>query len=156
MKILVSACLLGEPVRYDGGAKLVAGIARLAAKHQLIAFCPEVAGGLPVPRDPAEITGSAIPILQRRGGGVLTPEGKDVTDAFRQGAEAALELCRTHGIEAAILKERSPSCGVHQIYDGTHQGRVIAGSGLTAELLREHGIRLYTEEDYEQLLEEST
>lgn len=154
MNLLVSACLLGEPVRYDGQSKAVSGIRALEMHHQIFSFCPEVASGLPVPRPPAEIKGDALVILNREADGVYTGDGRDVTEAFRRGAQQALDFCREHDIQVAVLKERSPSCGVHQIYDGSHQGRIIAGQGLTAALLREHGIRVFSEEDYTQLLSE--
>lgn len=154
MNILVSACLLGEPVRYDGQSRAEPGIRDLKRRHQIFSFCPEVAGGLPVPRPPAELSGDAVTILSNGSGGVFTGTGGDVTEAFCRGAQRTLEFCREHGIEAAVLKERSPSCGVHQIYDGSHRGRIIAGQGLTAALLRQHGIRVYSEEDYAQLLAE--
>ena len=151
MKLLVSSCLLGEPVRYDGQAKGVDGIKKLAQTHELISFCPEVSGGLPVPRQASELKGSAINILQGDEGGVFTKEGTDFTKAFLQGAEKALALCKQHSIKVAILKERSPSCGANFVYDGTHQGRVIPGQGITATFLKQHGIKVFTEDNFEAL-----
>ena len=101
MKILISACLLGIPCRYDGKAKPQPWAEALAARHDLVPVCPEQLGGLPTPRAPSE----------RRGDRVVMNTGADVTEQYRRGAEAALRLCRLTGCEAAILKERSPSCG---------------------------------------------
>ncbi|NLB21714.1 MAG: DUF523 domain-containing protein [Clostridium sp.] len=148
MKLLVSACLLGERVRYDGQAKEIDGIKKLAKTHELISFCPEVSGGLPVPRQASELKGSAINILKGNEGGVFTKEGANFTKAFLQGAEKALALCKQHDIKIAILKERSPSCGANFVYDGTHQGRVIPGEGITAALLKQHGIQVFTEDNF--------
>ena len=151
MKLLVSACLLGELVRYDGKTKENEKIKQLVKTHELISFCPEVSGGLPVPRQASELQGSAISILQGDSGGVFTKDGTDFTKAFLQGAEKALALCKQHDIKVAILKERSPSCGANLVYDGTHQGRVIPGQGITAALLKQHGIQVYTEDNFEGL-----
>ena len=159
--ILVSACLLGEAVRYDGTAKLVPALDGLSARYELIPFCPEVAGGLPVPRPAAELSGSAGEILAakdepwgpgQRAAGVYTRNGTVLTGPFLAGALAALALCQARGITLAILKERSPSCGVHEVYDGTHQGIRQSGRGLTAQLLADHGIELYTEETFPERL----
>lgn len=109
MKILISACLLGIPCRYDGKAKPQPWAEALAARHDLVPVCPEQLGGLPTPRTPSE----------RRGDRVVMNTGADVTEQYRRGAEAALRLCRLTGCEAAILKERSPSCGCGEIYDGS-------------------------------------
>ncbi|MFB0958909.1 DUF523 domain-containing protein [Proteiniclasticum sp. QWL-01] len=151
MKILVSACLLGEAVRYDGRSSPVDWIQTLAAQHELISFCPEVEGGLPVPREAAELTRDARLVLETGGGGVLTKTGSDVTEAFVTGARAALVCCRKYGVTVALLKERSPSCGSHAVYDGSHTGRLIPGAGLTATLLEENGIKVFSENDRDQL-----
>ena len=136
MKILVSACLLGVPCRYDGASKAHQDVVRLAeAGHILIPVCPEQLGGLPTPRPPAE----------RRGDGVFTQAGDNVTEPYRRGAEQTLALCRLLGCEAAILKERSPSCGAGAVYDGTFSRRLTAGDGVTAALLRENGITVVGE-----------
>jgi len=141
-KILISACLLGEKVRYDGKGTPVSEMEQLQEKFDLIPLCPEVQGGLPVPRDPAEI----------RNGLVLTREGKDVTDSFRKGAQMTLACCQESGITRAILKARSPSCGRDLIYDGSHSGRLTEGHGLTCALLLENNIQVYTENDIGGLL----
>lgn len=137
MKILVSACLLGVACRYDGKSLPSASVLSLLEKHILIPVCPEILGGLPTPRIPAE----------RRGTEVRTREGRDVTAAYRQGAEEALRLARLYGAKAAILKAKSPSCGKGRIYDGNFCGRLIPGVGVTAEKLADMGLAVFTEEE---------
>ncbi|MBR4082237.1 MAG: DUF523 domain-containing protein [Clostridia bacterium] len=137
MKILVSACLLGLPVRYDGNAKCESWVEALAREHTLIPVCPEQLGGLSTPRVPCERVGSCV----------LSRDGDDRTANFRKGAELALRIARLNGCEVAILKQRSPSCGSKAVYDGTFSGNVIPGAGVTAELLRANGIEVYAEED---------
>ena len=141
MKILISACLLGACCRYDGASKAHPLAALLAERHPLVPVCPEQLGGLPTPRPPAE----------RRGGRVVTQSG-DVTEQYLRGAEETLKLCKLLGCEAAVLKERSPSCGRGQVYDGTFSGTLTAGDGVTAELLAAHGIPVYGESQIEKLL----
>ena len=140
--ILISACLLGLRCRYDGQSKPIPQIDALAERYHLIPVCPEQLGGLPTPRTPAE----------RAGNRVMTRDGRDVTDAYRNGAEQVLRLADQFGCRIAILKERSPSCGSGTIYDGTFSGSFRAGDGVTAELLRENGIRGYGESEIEELL----
>lgn len=143
-KILVSRCLLGEAVRYDGETKGLehALLQRWQQEGRVVPFCPEVAGGLPVPRPPAEL---------QPDGRVHTRQGEDVTSAFVLGAERALALCLREGVAYALLKERSPSCGSHWIYDGRFQGKLEPGEGMTAMLLRQQGIPVYSEEQLEEL-----
>ena len=141
MKILISACLLGACCRYDGASKAHPLAALLAERHTLVPVCPEQLGGLPTPRPPAE----------RRGGRVVTQSG-DVTEQYLRGAEETLKLCKLLGCEAAVLKERSPSCGRGQVYDGAFSGTLTAGDGVTAELLAAHGILVYGESQIEKLL----
>ena len=141
MKILISACLLGACCRYDGASKAHPLAALLAERNTLVPVCPEQLGGLPTPRPPAE----------RRGGRVVTQSG-DVTEQYLRGAEETLKLCKLLGCEAAVLKERSPSCGRGQVYDGTFSGTLTAGDGVTAELLAAHGIPVYGESQIEKLL----
>lgn len=144
MKILVSACLLGTPCRYDGTGKLIPAIQRLAALgHTLIPVCPEVLGGLSTPRPPAELGPD---------GRVKTRAGTDVTQAYQQGAEHTLMLAQRHGCTMAILKERSPSCGCGSIYDGHFSGQLISGNGVTAQLLLHHGIRVLGESQLAQYI----
>ena len=141
MRLLISACLLGACCRYDGASKAHPLAALLAERHTLVPVCPEQLGGLPTPRPPAE----------RRGGRVVTQSG-DVTEQYLRGAEETLKLCKLLGCEAAVLKERSPSCGRGQVYDGTFSGTLTAGDGVTAELLAAHGILVYGESQIEKLL----
>ena len=142
MKLLVSACLLGVLCRYDGKAKTHEGVCSLLEKHTMIPFCPEIYGGLSTPRSASE----------RLGERVVAKTGGDVTEQFRRGAEEALRLCRMYGCEAALLKERSPSCGSGTIYDGSFSGRLAGGDGVTAALLRENGIAVCGESALETLL----
>ena len=137
MKLLVSACLLGVPCRYDGASKLCDAVSALAKTHTLIPFCPEIYGGLPTPRLPSEC----------RDGRVIRADGTDVTDAYGKGAEQALRLCRMLGIDGAILKSKSPSCGKGLIYDGSFTGMLTERDGVTAELLKKHGLRVYGESE---------
>ena len=132
MRLLVSACLLGCRCRYDGASREHPLAKELAEHHTLVPVCPEQLGGLSTPRPPAE----------RRGGLVVTRDGTDVTEQYRRGAEEALRLCRGLGCEAAVLKERSPSCGCGAVYDGTFSGTLVPGDGVTAELLRAHGVEV--------------
>ena len=138
---MISACLLGACCRYDGASKAHPLAALLAERHTLVPVCPEQLGGLPTPRPPAE----------RRGGRVVTQSG-DVTEQYLRGAEETLKLCKLLGCEAAVLKERSPSCGRGQVYDGAFSGTLTAGDGVTAELLAAHGIPVYGESQIEKLL----
>lgn len=137
MRILVSACLLGTACRYDGRSKAHPAVMELAKRHELVPVCPEQLGGLPTPRAPSE----------RRGDRVVMADGTDVTAEFCRGAAETLRLCRLLGCEAAVLKERSPSCGKEQIYDGTFSGTLTDGWGVTAELLRQNGIPVYGESE---------
>ena len=146
MRILISACLLGISCRYDGDSKPYPLAEELARRHQLVPVCPEQLGGLPTPRPPAE----------RRGDRVVTREGGDVTAQYRRGAEETWKLCRLLDCQAAVLKERSPSCGSGEIYDGTFTGTRVPGDGVTAETLRAQGIRILGETQIEQLLEETS
>ena len=146
MNILVSRCLLGEPCRYDGASRPVEGLRRLEQEgHTLIPVCPEVEGGLPTPRPPAEL---------QKDGRVVNRLGADVTQQYRAGAECALELARIHNCTVAVLKEKSPSCGGAQVYDGTFTGTLIPGQGVTAQLLSRHGIRVLGESELDKLSED--
>ena len=136
-KLLVSACLLGVPCRYDGKCVPCEAIIGLMKDFFLVPVCPEILGGLPTPRTPAE----------RRGERVVARDGRDVTGEYLRGAQETLRLARLYGCRRAILKSKSPSCGCGQIYDGTFSGRLIEGRGVTAQLLEENGIRVQTERD---------
>ena len=139
--ILVSACLLGAACKYSGGDNFCPKVAALVKNYQLVPVCPEQLGGLSTPRTPAE----------RQGDQVITKDGRDVTEAYFRGAQEAWKLAKLFGCDTAILKARSPSCGAQGIYDGTFTGTVIPGSGVTAELLQDAGIRVLTEDELNQL-----
>ena len=143
--ILVSACLAGVECRYNGTASLCPGIVELVSSGKAIAVCPEVLGGLAVPRLPAEI-------VEFR---VRTTQGQDVTDAYQAGAATALRIAVENGCKSAVLKARSPSCGSGRIYDGSFSGRLVDGDGLLADLLKQAGITVYTEEEYVIQIEKS-
>lgn len=136
MRIAFSACLLGEAVRYDGGSKPVVEVEELAEKVEACRVCPERAARLASPRPPAE----------RAGERVLLADGRDVTEAFARGAERSWEACARSRVSLAVLKAKSPSCGVDVIYDGTHSGRLVAGRGVFAERLEREGICMVTED----------
>ena len=146
MNILVSACLLGVACRYDGASKGLPEdtLRALMARHTLVPACPEQLGGLPTPRVPSE----------RRGSCVVMRTGADVTDAYIRGAQQTLALAQRFGCTAALLKQRSPSCGKGEIYDGTFTGTVVEGWGVTAELLRREGIPVLGESRMGELLTE--
>jgi uncharacterized protein YbbK (DUF523 family) len=134
---LCSACLLGINCRYDGKSKPNEKILELSKKETFVLVCPEQLGGLPTPRIQSEI----------RDGKVFNLAGEDVTENFQKGAEETLKLAKKHNLKEAILKQRSPSCGCGQIYDGTFSGKVIEGWGITADLLRKNGIKVISEEE---------
>jgi uncharacterized protein YbbK (DUF523 family) len=145
-KILISACLLGENVRYNGVTKKLEHqvLKQWQAENRLVVICPEVVGGLSTPRAPAEYSKQ----LDK----VITSTGVNVTHAFHLGAKAALTLCQNHHIEFALLKESSPSCGSHTIYDGSFSQQKVAGAGITTLLLRKNNIRVYSEENIAELI----
>ena len=138
--LLVSACLLGENCKYSGGNNALPPelLAALEARYRLVPVCPERDGGLPTPRLPSE----------RKGKRVLNRAGEDVTEAFRRGAQLALETARREGCRLALLKERSPSCGSGKIYDGSFSGTLIPGNGVAAALLKENGIAVFGESEF--------
>lgn len=140
MNILISACLLGRKCRYDGKDKNRIDLSVLEG-HNLFAVCPEVDGGLKVPRSPAERVGSYI----------INKEGNDVTREYESGARKALLTALENDCKIAILKAKSPSCGKGKIYDGTFSRTLTERDGVTAELLAQNGIAVYTEEEVESL-----
>ena len=150
-KILVSRCLYGgEPVRYDGKSKAETDPRFLKWKEEgrMIPVCPEVFGGLPVPRTDA----------QRQGDRVVTRTGNDVTKEYSAGAEEAVRLALEHDVICALMKEKSPSCGSSRIYDGTFTGTLIEGEGLAVQLLRKAGVKVFSEEqlnEVKQLINET-
>ena len=145
-KLLVSSCLLGNRCKYDGGANTLPAetIAALRRRYQLLPVCPEVAGGLPVPRDPAERCALCV----------RTCKGKDVTDAYEAGAVTALKLAQKYHCKKALLKHRSPSCGSKGIYDGTFSKTLIPGRGVAAEKLVMRGVHVYNENEIQKLTAE--
>ncbi|WDH22593.1 DUF523 domain-containing protein [Pseudomonas chlororaphis] len=145
-KILVSRCLLGHRVRYDGGASgPFDQLARWQAEGRVVALCPEVAGGLPTPRAAAEIPGGQGGEVLDGLARVITTEGEDVSAEFLSGARQALELVREHGIRIAVLKANSPSCGNLLTYDGSFSGGKVSGEGVTAALLKRAGVQVFSE-----------
>lgn len=139
--ILVSACLLGTPCRYDGKSKPSDAVLSLQEQYTLIPVCPEVMGGLPTPRTPSEIQGERV----------MMKSGRDVTQNYHAGAQKALETARAHGCTVAILKAKSPSCGKGEVYDGSFSGTLTHGNGICASLLMQNGIRVYTETELEEM-----
>lgn len=139
--ILVSSCLLGCACRYKGDDCKNERILALAEEHVLLGVCPEQMGGLETPRAPSEIVGDRV----------MSNCGRDVTAAYRKGAEAALHLALLNRADFAILKAKSPSCGKDLIYDGTFSGNKVPGNGITAALLLENGIPVYTEDELDLL-----
>ena len=135
MPILVSACQLGLCCRYDGASKPCPAVIEAARKHALIPVCPEIYGGLPTPRPPAE----------RQGDRIVARDGRDVTAEYERGARETLRLARLLGARHAILKEKSPSCGYGRVYDGTFTGALTDGNGLTAQYLQGAGLELHGE-----------
>lgn len=134
---LCSACLLGIKCRYDGKSKPDEKVLELAKKETLISVCPEQLGGLPTPRTASEQVSNKV----------MTKDGRDVTNEFNKGAEETLKIAQENNIKSAIFKQRSPSCGCGQIYDGTFSGNVIEGDGVTTKLLKQNGIKIITEEE---------
>ena len=135
--ILVSACLLGEPCRYDGKSKPCERVITLKNTYNLIPICPEVMGGLPTPRTPSEICGERV----------LMKDGRDVTENYNRGAQKALEIARENACTVAILKEKSPSCGSGLIHNGSFDGGLVEGDGITTQLLKQNGIRVLGESE---------
>ena len=141
--VLISACLLGTPCRYDGKGCLISKLSKLSKRFNLIPACAECLGGLPTPRNPSE----------RVGDKVVSNKGKDVTREFFSGADKVVKLAKDSKCKFAILKEKSPSCGTHKIYDGSFTGKVIEGKGVLAEKLIESGIECFSDEEIDLVLE---
>lgn len=157
-KILISSCLLGQKVRYDGKDCLQdhPRLSEWIKSDRTVFICPEMAGGLPTPRPPSEIQpGKTVNDIFAGSGKVLTIDGEDVTPQYLLGAQKALELVQKHNIRVAILKARSPSCGSKQIYDGTHSKKLIDGMGTTAALLTQHGVKVFDETEIDAALDEA-
>ena len=137
MKILVSACLLGENCKYNGGNNYNPSVIKFVEGHEVIPICPEMLAGLGCPRTPVEIVN----------GVVTARDGKVVDAPLREAVARAMEQIRQQGIDCAVLQSRSPTCGVHQIYDGTFSGIRISGSGIFAQALKDAGYRVIDAED---------
>ena len=138
MKIGVSACLLGRNVKYNGKNNFSSKLVEKLEGNEIVEICPEVLGGLPVPRDPAEIVD----------GKVITKNGVSVDYEFRKGAQKALDIIKKEGVDLVVLQSRSPSCGKGKIYDGTFSSKLIDGDGIFVRLLEENGIRAVDVEDF--------
>ena len=146
-KILVSACLMGLKVRYNGKekAQMTHQLARWQQEQRLVIHCPELAAGLPIPRTPSErdmVAGS---------GRVVSSEGEDRTEAFAAGVRATVHVAQRHRAQVAVLKAKSPACGVGQVYDGTFSGTLVPGDGVATEALRDLGIRCVTEQELQAM-----
>ncbi len=137
MRLLVSACLLGVMCRYDGQSRPDEKVVGLLKNHVLVPVCPEQLGGLSTPRCPCEIQGDRV----------MSRDGDDRTVEYEKGAQEALRLCRLFSCEAAVLKAKSPSCGLGCVYDGTFSGVLRPGDGVTAGLLKNSGVPVYTEKN---------
>ena len=137
MKILVRACLLGENCKYNGGNNYCARVAEYVKDKEVLTVCPEVMAGMGIPRTPIEIVDGVL----------MDRNGNKVDAALRSAIAQAMELVRKEEIECAILQSRSPTCGVNQIYDGSLSGKLIPGSGVFAQALRDAGYRVIDAED---------
>ena len=153
-KLLVSACLMGFQVRYNGSekAQLAATLSRWQQAGRLVIHCPELAAGLPTPRLPAEILGGAGGDVLAGRARIVESDGRDVTGHYQLAAWLALKAAQEEGCTAALLTDGSPTCGSQFIYDGTFSGQRKPGSGVAAALLREHGITVFSERQLPQLL----
>ncbi|MET3507521.1 DUF523 domain-containing protein [Halalkalibacter oceani] len=154
--IVVSSCLAGQPVRYNGTDSLHKEIRRLVSEKKALALCPELLGGFDTPRDPAEIVGGDGNDVLAGRAKVVEKSGRDVTAQYIAGAQRTFRVVKELRAKAVILKESSPSCGSALIYDGQFRDRRIAGSGVTTALLRRHGIEVLSEADAAQWLREQS
>jgi len=145
--IIVSACLAGFHTTYRGQHHTSERIREMVRRGEAIPVCPEQLGGLATPRPPAEITGGTAEDVLKAAARVRRPDGADVTDAFLRGAREILNLALLVRPELVIFKEKSPSCGVSTIYDGSHSGKLIPGCGITTALLRSHGFQVVSDEE---------
>lgn len=152
--IFVSACLLGVACRYDGGSKPVPQLAKLLNdKLLIIPFCPEVQGGLSIPRYPVEITGGdGITVLEGKAK-ALSKDGEDVSEQFIRGAEVVFEMAVTLDPQLIVVKSYSPSCGMDRIYDGSFSGKFKSGHGVTAARLKQGGFKLFTEDEFLKIMD---
>lgn len=141
MKIAVSSCLLGINCKYNGDSNYNEKIINLKKDHTLIPICPEVLGGLDTPRVPAEIVGDKV----------INQQGVDVTSNYQLGAMKALAILKENNIDVVILKAKSPSCGMGKVYDGTFNHILIDGDGITTQLFKKNGIKIYNENNFEDI-----
>ena len=150
--ILVSACLIGYDVKYDGSNNFSETISHWVNHKKAVPVCPEVLGGLSIPRDPAELVGGDGDDVLDGKAKVMTKYGEDVTDAFIKGAQQTLKIALESGASTVVLKERSPSCGGIMIYSGDFNGNKKIGQGVTTALLRRNGIEVFSEENFVDLM----
>ena len=143
MKIGISSCLLGIQCKYNGGSNYNEDIIRLKEKYEIIPICPEVLGGLSIPRVPSEIVNNKV----------INQEGIDVTNNYNQGALKALQILKENNVNVVILKSKSPSCGKGEVYDGTFSHTLIKGNGVTTQLFLDNNITIYNEHNYKDLLD---
>lgn len=143
IKVLISACLLGDNVKYSGGNNLTPELVTLLEKYNvdIVKVCPECFGGLPIPRVPSEIKENKV----------FSKDNRDVTEEFLIGAEKTLKIAKENDVNFAILKERSPSCGSSYIYDGNFSGKIIEGQGVATRKLNEENIIVFSEENLEEI-----
>lgn len=141
MKIMVSACLLGDNVKYNGGNNKNDELIAFLKDYEVIKVCPEIFGGLSTPRDPSEIINNKVFTINR----------VDVTNEFMEGAKKTLKIAKENDVKIAILKKNSPSCGSNSIYDGTFSHNIVEGNGITAKFLKENGIIVFDEENYKDI-----
>lgn len=150
--ILVSACLLGFNCRYNGDSNLDKDLLEFLKDKKYVIACPEQLGGLPTPRNPSEIiAGDGNDVLDGKCK-IMSNQDEDITIPFIKGAEETLKIAKLYNVKTAILKERSPSCGSINIYDGNFDGKLKKGSGVTAELLKKNNILVFSEENYKDYL----
>ena len=142
-KVLISACLIGENTKYNGGNSFIKSVEKLYPLCDLIIICPEVMSGLKTPRSPSEI----------KNGKVINKANKDVTSFFKSGASLITYIAEQNNVKYAVLKENSPSCGVHHIYDGTFSNNLIKGNGITTQELIKKGIQVFSEKEIDKLIE---
>ncbi len=142
-KVLISACLIGENTKYNGGNNFIKSVEKLYPLCDLIIICPEVMSGLKTPRSPSEI----------KNGKVINKANKDVTSFFKSGASLITYIVEQNNVKYALLKENSPSCGVHHIYDGTFSNNLIKGNGITTQELIKKGIQVFSEKEIDKLIE---
>lgn len=141
-KLLISACLIGTNCKYNGKNNYLELVEELKKKYELIPVCPEILGGLDIPRNPSEIKNNKV----------ISNKGIDVTKEFNLGAKSTLKIAMNNNVKIALLKDGSPSCGSNYVYDGTFSKTKIKGNGITTILLKENGIKVFSENEISKLL----